>query len=263
MLQISTVMEPHLNGYIEDILQHLSSEINENVPHHNLNTTFILSPEDFSVLYDHERKVPKNSAGTLIFNEDHSEILLVKGHSSNKWGPPKGHREQDESNFETAIRETQEEVGYEIKLKINFLPHVIANKIKFYCLVVPKSTTFQTRDPREIADIKWFDMKTLKLLSKTHPNDFNVPLRSLFNKPTTLKTIICKISSFKSNYKKTDDGSINEQFEKIVRYLHSIKEKTPYSPVTFHYVCFYIIQKIYNNIFANADLIAFVRDHFK
>ena len=261
--------------YIEGILNNLLNYTHEGQPSlfsmtggpHNLpaltSNHQILPQEKFFALYEQADHTIKDCAGTLIFNEDLSEILLVKGRFSRKWGPPKGHREDGESNLETAIRETCEEIGHDINLKVNLLPYVVVNKIKLYCLIVPKSTRFQIRDAKEIAYVKWFTVTQLIAQLKSHPNDFNGSVRGLFDKPSTMKTITHKISSFKVHYNQAPNGSINEHLEKVINYLQTMTDINDHPKVFSHYICFYIIQRIYNNIFTNSDLIAFVRNHFK
>ena len=57
-------------------------------------------------------------AGFILFRRSQPlkeiEYLLIQS-SSGKWGLPKGHVEKDESNYQAAVRETQEEVGLKAK----------------------------------------------------------------------------------------------------------------------------------------------------
>ncbi|XP_070507107.1 bis(5'-nucleosyl)-tetraphosphatase [asymmetrical] [Chironomus tepperi] len=58
---------------------------------------------------------PKRAAGFLIYRLISNEIqyLLMKASYGNfHWTPPKGHVDADESDYETALRETHEEAGY-------------------------------------------------------------------------------------------------------------------------------------------------------
>jgi len=222
----------------------------------------ILPYSRFMTLYKSSNRTTKESAGTLILSEDLNNILLVRGRFSKKWGPPKGHRDGPENNLQTALRETSEEIGHSIQLKANLLPYIVINKIKLYCLTLPQKTPFKTRDPTEIINIKWFNIDHLKNSLKVNPNQFNGSIRGIFDKPQTLKTIIHKITSFKINYAPTLDGFINEHFQKVIDVLHEIQGKQQSPSQNFHYICFYIVQRIYNNIFTNSDLIAFIRESF-
>lgn len=61
----------------------------------------------------------ERSCGAIIFREIEGEtrVLLVQ-HKPGHWSFPKGHKEQGESDHETAIREVYEETG----IRINILP---------------------------------------------------------------------------------------------------------------------------------------------
>lgn len=54
------------------------------------------------------------AAGTIILDQD-GKILLVE--EKGRWGLPKGGQERGESLVETAIRETKEETGLDVKIK--------------------------------------------------------------------------------------------------------------------------------------------------
>lgn len=60
-----------------------------------------------------KHKYGEESCGTIIFNKDKTEILLIK--EGDKWQCPKGMREKGETQKQTAIRETYEEVGIQLK----------------------------------------------------------------------------------------------------------------------------------------------------
>ena len=55
------------------------------------------------------------SCGAYVL--DNGKVLLVKHKSGGHWDFPKGHREEGETNQETAIREVWEETGVKIKIK--------------------------------------------------------------------------------------------------------------------------------------------------
>lgn len=55
------------------------------------------------------------SAGIIIFRNfgvsTEPELLLLQSTECKKWGPPKGHLENDEDGIQAALRETYEEAG--------------------------------------------------------------------------------------------------------------------------------------------------------
>lgn len=57
----------------------------------------------------------ERSFGAVIINEK-KEFLLIKHRNGEHWDFPKGHKEVDESDKETAIREVLEETGLQVRL---------------------------------------------------------------------------------------------------------------------------------------------------
>ena len=57
---------------------------------------------------------PKVTACSGIFN-DHGDMLLIKRSDDGKWSIPGGYSEVYETSAETAVRETREETGLEVK----------------------------------------------------------------------------------------------------------------------------------------------------
>ncbi|CAF4914438.1 unnamed protein product [Pieris macdunnoughi] len=58
---------------------------------------------------------PTRAAGLVIYrysNELIQFLLLQTSYGIHHWTPPKGHVDPGESDWETALRETQEEAGY-------------------------------------------------------------------------------------------------------------------------------------------------------
>jgi ADP-ribose pyrophosphatase YjhB (NUDIX family) len=60
--------------------------------------------------------MPTESASAIVFNEDSTQVLLVKREDFRIWGLPGGGIARDESHEDGAVRETREETGYEIKV---------------------------------------------------------------------------------------------------------------------------------------------------
>jgi len=60
-------------------------------------------------------KTKEKSYGAVIINEK-SEFLLIKHQNGAHWDFPKGHKENDETDRETVIREVLEETGLKVRL---------------------------------------------------------------------------------------------------------------------------------------------------
>ena len=60
-------------------------------------------------------KTKEKSFGAVIINEK-GEFLLIKHQNGAHWDFPKGHKEDDETDRETVIREVLEETGLKVRL---------------------------------------------------------------------------------------------------------------------------------------------------
>ncbi|NLJ49765.1 MAG: NUDIX domain-containing protein [Candidatus Atribacteria bacterium] len=93
-------------------------------------------------------------------------ILLIRKKNSPLWTLPKGHRENDESDQETAIREVREETGYSCRIEKN------AGEIQFqyqkddqsfvekvhYYLMIPEDSG-SNFDTKEIEEVRWVEIR--------------------------------------------------------------------------------------------------------
>lgn len=227
------------------------------------NFNLMIHKDNFESIYQRQLTIKnKECAGVIIFNEQFTRILLVKGRSSRKWSYPKGHREYLENNLETAIRETDEEIGYQIKLKVPLLPSIIINKIKLYCLMISENTHFKINDYREISEIRWHNLNNIQESIAKRSYAYNSAVRRLFEKPVIVGVIKQKICSYINNYL-IEPGSnleFNTEIEQIIESLKSF-EINFNEKIHFHYFCFTVIQSIYNNSFATIDLVNFIKQH--
>lgn len=104
-------------------------------------------------------------AGGIIFNETLTEILIVKGGKSRKWGLPKGGIKKKESYMAASLREIREETGIKIRLMAETLPFVCIDQAKLYIYVLPKMMChLNPEDKDEIIDIKWISIQDLARL---------------------------------------------------------------------------------------------------
>eukprot|EP01105_Mastigella_eilhardi_P006727 TRINITY_DN18290_c0_g1_i1.p1 TRINITY_DN18290_c0_g1~~TRINITY_DN18290_c0_g1_i1.p1 ORF type:complete len:339 (+),score=86.98 TRINITY_DN18290_c0_g1_i1:33-1019(+) len=113
---------------------------------------------------DYKSKVPV--CGAILLSPDTEKCLLVQGWKSNTWGFPKGKINKEESDLECAIREVNEEIGFDItsKAKEEFMLEVTVRqqKVKLYIVPdVPEDTHFCTKTRYEIGAIRWFGVDQL------------------------------------------------------------------------------------------------------
>lgn len=104
--------------------------------------------------------------GSIILNEDMSKVLLIRAWKGNSWGFPKGKINKEESDEQCAIRETFEEVGFDITpylVKDDYIEVTIQGKnIRLYIVRgVPTSTTFETHTRCEVSKISWHSVDSL------------------------------------------------------------------------------------------------------
>lgn len=115
----------------------------------------------------------EKSCGTIIF--DQGKVLLIGSKDENGelfWSFPKGHQELGETDVETAIRETIEEVGLNVEI-INQTPvitsHPIHNgaAIKDIYLFLAKFKGGEVRpQPNEVDTCQWINVdETRKYLT--------------------------------------------------------------------------------------------------
>lgn len=96
--------------------------------------------------------------GIIVSDSHLRQVLLVKGKKSQKWGFPKGHMEEGESEEETALRELSEETGiYWTKSLDNRIR--FRNNVYFTVDVAKEDITCHIQDVDEIEKVSWFAMQ--------------------------------------------------------------------------------------------------------
>lgn len=112
--------------------------------------------------------------GVALFNSTFTKVLLVKGTESNSWSFPRGKISKDESDLHCAIREAEEEIGFNALDYVNE-NEVIERNIKgknykiYLASNVPEDYNFKPQSRNEISDIRWHDMKTLQKKVRSNP----------------------------------------------------------------------------------------------
>jgi len=102
----------------------------------------------------------EKACGCIIINDN--KVLLVKHHQGH-WGFPKGHVEENETEEETAIRETKEETNIDVEIdnshRYTIYYEVKENVMKeaVYFIAKMKSGNLK-RQESEIAVADWYDL---------------------------------------------------------------------------------------------------------
>jgi 8-oxo-dGTP pyrophosphatase MutT (NUDIX family) len=138
---------------------------------------------------------------TNVTNCELYKILIVKQKYNNYWGLPKGHIEENESIYDTALREIYEEANLDITLLTKGIDYeepiishskfsnnlVIIKKIYFFTFFLLRDIPlFKKIKNREISEIKWITFSQLK------NNSFNFKLnRTLCTESVTIIEQLC------------------------------------------------------------------------
>lgn len=116
------------------------------------------------------------SSGGVVYkisDKNQIEILLLHRKETDSWHLPKGTQKEGEDLAKTALREVQEETGYEVEIEkyLGKLPSLNEDKepkITHYYLMKPVSGKLEIGDHKDKYDkVEWVEIsKAKKLLKK-------------------------------------------------------------------------------------------------
>ncbi|KAJ3681012.1 hypothetical protein LUZ60_015501 [Juncus effusus] len=112
-------------------------------------------------------------SGAIILDETLERCLLVKGWKANAcWSFPRGKRGKDEEDAHVAIREVEEETGFDLRDLLNeedYLETVLGEqKLRLYIVPGVKSDfVFAPRTKKEISEIAWHRLDELEPYSES------------------------------------------------------------------------------------------------
>ncbi len=118
----------------------------------------------------------EKSCGSVVFNDD-GKVLIVK-HNLGHWDFPKGHMEENEDEYDTAIREVKEETNIDIILDSRYryvitydpFPNVIKDVVYF----IGKAKNNDVKNQEEEIEIVKFVSIEEAFSLLTHDNAKNV-----------------------------------------------------------------------------------------
>ena len=102
----------------------------------------------------------KSCGCVLYYIHRELRVLVIKQARNGNWSFPKGHVEQNETEYETAIREVREEVGAEVspiegfREVIRYAPKTNVQKDVVYFVASPETPTIKMQK-EEVSDYKW------------------------------------------------------------------------------------------------------------
>ena len=107
----------------------------------------------------------EKSCGAIVFRKARGKyaVLLIKNRYTDFWSFPKGHVEEGENEYQTAIRETKEETGIEVKLENGFRMESVyligkrkntEKKVVYFTALTTRA--YVVPQPEEISAFHWF-----------------------------------------------------------------------------------------------------------
>lgn len=107
----------------------------------------------------------EKSCGTVVFRKTRGKyaVLLIKNKYTEFWSFPKGHMEDGENEYQTAIRETKEETGIDVKIENGFRMESVyligkrkntEKKVVYFTALTTRA--YVVPQPEEISAFHWF-----------------------------------------------------------------------------------------------------------
>lgn len=126
----------------------------------------------------------EKSCGAVVyrFNNDVLEVLLIRHRFGGHWSFPKGHVEDGENEFQTALREVKEETNLSIRLRegfresVEYFPKPYIKKQVVYFLGLSLGDTAK-RQEEEISELRWVPIDDAERMV-SFANDKNLINRS-------------------------------------------------------------------------------------
>ena len=121
--------------------------------------------QKYSEYMTYKSKIPVY--GAIILDTSLTHVIVLTDYHNTHYDFPKGKRNQDEKDYESAIREVYEEIGYDITSKLKEEEFIIVETfkdkfVKLYVIAdVPKETVFKSQTRCEIGRIEWRDINEL------------------------------------------------------------------------------------------------------
>ena len=126
----------------------------------------------------------EKSCGAVVYryNNDVLEVLLIRHRFGGHWSFPKGHVEEGEHEFQTALREVKEETNLSIRLRegfresVEYFPKPYIKKQVVYFLGLSLGDTAK-RQEEEISELRWVPIDDAERMV-SFANDKNLISRS-------------------------------------------------------------------------------------
>jgi mRNA-decapping enzyme subunit 2 len=189
----------------------------------------------FEEILQYKTRVPVR--GAILLNEAMDSTLLVKGWKKGaSWSFPRGKINKDEDDLECAIREVDEETGFDIKAaglvprhdEVKYIEITMREQqIRLYVFRnVPMDTVFQPRTRKEISKIQWYKLSELPAFRKKGSNqEDDVAAASNANKFYMVAPFLVPLKKWVLQQKKKDAARASS-------YSHLSAHPLPEEPLT-------------------------------
>lgn len=144
----------HLKNFAKKIFEHCELLKNKSKQFKEL----------FETYANYKSKIPV--CGCILMNPSMNKVVLVCNWDGKSWSFPRGKIDENETEFNCAMREVNEETGFNPEPHCNENEFLVCfqdqKKIQLFIGVnVPEDTVFQSRTRKEISKIEFFDMTDL------------------------------------------------------------------------------------------------------
>ncbi|RYH00518.1 NUDIX domain-containing protein [archaeon] len=118
----------------------------------------------FSDFTSYKSKIPV--CGCILLNPDLSKVLLICNWNNESWTFPRGKINENENEFDCALREVNEEIGFNATPYCNPEDYMVVfqdeKKIQLFIGTnVPEDTAFATKTRKEVSKIEFFPLNAL------------------------------------------------------------------------------------------------------
>lgn len=166
----------------------------------------------YNEFLSYKLKVPV--CGAIILNPTLDKCLLVRGFSNRaSWGFPRGKIDVDEEMHLCAIREINEEVGFDVSpylVKEDCISLKLRDQIQTLYIIpcIPETTNFQTQTRNEIGKISWFP---LSIFPPFKPGQTNSDIVEGHNKFFNVQPFMQNLAKWLKKYRKSSRFSKDYQ----------------------------------------------------
>ncbi|KAG8530421.1 uncharacterized protein KY384_004923 [Bacidia gigantensis] len=200
--------------------------------------------EAFKAFLEYKQTVPVR--GAIMLNDTMDDVLMVKGWKKGaSWSFPRGKLNQNELDLTCAIREVQEETGYNLKMAgligeeedmKSIEVEIRGQDLKMYVFRgVPMDTHFEPQTRKEISKIEWHKLSGLPTLKKQKQQQAQQPsqksqgedLAKNANKYYMVAPFLGSLKRWITQQKK-QDKVVQASQAKTVKHTHDTSVESPF-----------------------------------